>query len=46
MYNMGWDRDSTKDQDTLNNDEILHMLDHAANEPDILQEAEKRQNRI
>jgi hypothetical protein len=31
---------------TLNNDEILHMLYHAANEPDILQEAEKRQNRI
>jgi hypothetical protein len=31
---------------TLNNDEILHMLYHAAHEPDILQEAEKRQNRI
>jgi hypothetical protein len=31
---------------TFNNDEILHMLYHAANEPDILQEAEKRQNRI
>jgi hypothetical protein len=31
---------------TLNNDDILHMLYHAANEPDILQEAEKRQNRI
>jgi hypothetical protein len=31
---------------TLNNDEMLHMLYHAANEPDILQEAEKRQNRI
>jgi hypothetical protein len=31
---------------TLNNDEILHMLYHAANEPDILQEAEKRQSRI
>jgi hypothetical protein len=30
----------------LNNDEILHMLYNAANEPDILQEAEKRQNRI
>jgi hypothetical protein len=30
----------------LNDDEILHMLYHAANEPDILQEAEKRQNRI
>jgi hypothetical protein len=31
---------------TLNNDEILHMLYHAANEPDILQEAEKRQHHI
>jgi hypothetical protein len=31
---------------TLNNDEILHMLYHAASEPDILQEAEKRQNHI
>jgi hypothetical protein len=31
---------------TLNNDEILHMLYNAANEPDILQEAEKRQNHI
>jgi hypothetical protein len=31
---------------TLNNDETLHMLYHAANEPDILQEAEKRQNCI
>jgi hypothetical protein len=30
----------------LNNDEILHMLYNAANEPDILHEAEKRQNRI
>jgi hypothetical protein len=35
-----------KTRNTLNNDEILHMLYHAANEPDILQEAEKRQNRI
>jgi hypothetical protein len=35
-----------KTRNTLNNDEILHMLHHAANEPDILQEAEKRQNRI
>jgi hypothetical protein len=34
-----------KTRNTLNNDDILHMLDHAANEPDILQEAEKRQNR-
>jgi hypothetical protein len=35
-----------KTRNTLNNDEILHMLYHAANEPDILHEAEKRQNRI
>jgi hypothetical protein len=35
-----------KKRNTLNNDEILHMLYHAANEPDILQEVEKRQNRI
>jgi hypothetical protein len=35
-----------KTRNTLNNDDILHMLYHAANEPDILQEAEKRQNRI
>jgi hypothetical protein len=35
-----------KSRNTLKNDEILHMLFHAANEPDILQEAEKRQNRI
>jgi hypothetical protein len=35
-----------KTRPTLNNDEILHMLYNAANEPDILQEAEKRQNRI
>ena len=35
-----------KTRNTLNNEEILHMLYHAANEPDILQEAEKRQNRI
>jgi hypothetical protein len=35
-----------KTRATLNNDEILHMLYNAANEPDILQEAEKRQNRI
>jgi hypothetical protein len=37
---------SLKTRATLNNDEILHMLYNAANEPDILQEAEKRQNRI
>jgi hypothetical protein len=30
-----------KTRATLNNDEILHMLFHAANEPDILQEGEK-----
>jgi hypothetical protein len=35
-----------KTRNTLNDDEILHMLYHAANEPYILQEAEKRQNRI
>jgi hypothetical protein len=35
-----------KTRNTLNNDEILHMLYHAENEPDILQEAEKIQNRI
>jgi hypothetical protein len=35
-----------KNRNTLNNDEIFCMLYHAANEPDILQEAEKRQNRI
>jgi hypothetical protein len=31
---------------SMNNYEILHMLYHPANEPDILQESEKRQNRI
>jgi hypothetical protein len=30
---------SMKTRATLNNDEILHMLYHAANEPYILQEA-------
>jgi hypothetical protein len=35
-----------KTRATLNNDEILHMLYNAANEPYVLQEAEKRQNRI
>jgi hypothetical protein len=35
-----------KTRATLNDNEILHMLYHAANEPDILQEAEKRQNLI
>jgi hypothetical protein len=46
MYKMGWNRDSTKFRATLNNDKILHMLYNAANEPDVLREAEKRQNRI
>jgi hypothetical protein len=31
-----------KTRSILNNDEILHILYNAANEPDILQEAEKR----
>jgi hypothetical protein len=35
-----------KTRTTLNDNEILHMLYHAADGPDILQEAEKRQNRI
>jgi hypothetical protein len=35
-----------KTRATLNNDDILHILYHAANEPDTLQEAEKKQNRI
>jgi hypothetical protein len=35
-----------KTRTTLNDNEILHMLYHAANEPDILQEAENKQNRI
>jgi hypothetical protein len=35
-----------KTRATLNDNEILHMLYHAANEPEILQEAEERQNRI
>jgi hypothetical protein len=35
-----------KTRATLNNDEILHILYNAANEPYILQEAEKRHNRI
>jgi hypothetical protein len=35
-----------KNRTTLNDNEFLHMLYHAANEPDILQEAEKRQHRI
>jgi hypothetical protein len=35
-----------KTRNTLSDDEILHMLYNPANEPDIQQEAEKRQNRI
>jgi hypothetical protein len=35
-----------KTRATLNNDEMLHMLYHALNEPNILQEAGNRQNRI
>jgi hypothetical protein len=35
-----------KTRNTLSDDEILHMLFNAAREPDILQEAEKRQNPI
>jgi hypothetical protein len=35
-----------KTRNTLSDEEILHMLYNAANEPGILHEAEKRQNRI
>jgi hypothetical protein len=35
-----------KPRTTLIDYEMLHMLYHAANEPDILQEAEKRQHLI
>jgi hypothetical protein len=35
-----------KTRNTLSDKEILNMLYNAADEPDILQEAEKRQNRI
>jgi hypothetical protein len=35
-----------KTRNKLSNNEILHMLYHAANEPNIFQEAEKRQNHI
>jgi hypothetical protein len=42
MHNMGWNRDSPLKRNTLSDDEILHMLYNAANEPDILQETEKR----
>jgi hypothetical protein len=31
---------------TLSDNEILHILYNSSNEPDILQEVEKRQNRI
>jgi hypothetical protein len=33
-------------RNTLSYNDILHMLYHASNEPNLLQEAEKRQNRI
>jgi hypothetical protein len=33
-------------RNTLSDTEILHILYHAANKPDNLQESEKRQNRI
>jgi hypothetical protein len=35
-----------KTRNTSSDDEILHMLYNAENEPDILQEAEKRHNHI
>jgi hypothetical protein len=35
-----------KTRNTLSDNDILHMLYHASNEPDILQEAEKRQTHI
>jgi hypothetical protein len=35
-----------KTRNTLSDDEILHMLYNAENEPDILQEVENRQHRI
>jgi hypothetical protein len=35
-----------KTRATINDNEIAHMLYHTENEPDILQEAEKRQHRI
>jgi hypothetical protein len=35
-----------KTRNTLSDDEMLHMLYNTASEPDILQEAEKRQHRI
>jgi hypothetical protein len=46
MHKMGWNIIPLKTRNTLSDDDILHMLYNAANEPDILQEAEKRQNRI
>jgi hypothetical protein len=45
MHKMGWNRTPLKTRNTLSDNNILHMLYNAANEPDILQEAEKRQNR-
>jgi hypothetical protein len=47
MHKRGWNRDSPfKTRNTLSDNDILYMLYHAENEPDILQEAEKRQYRI
>jgi hypothetical protein len=48
MYEVRWGGTEIplKTRSTLKNDETLHMLYHAANEPDILQESEKRQNHI
>jgi hypothetical protein len=46
MYRWAGTEIPLKTRNILNNDEILHMLYHAANEPDILQEAEKSQNCI
>jgi hypothetical protein len=46
MHKMGWNRYSPKTRNTVSDDEILHMVYNAANKPDILQESEKRQNRI
>jgi hypothetical protein len=46
MHKMGGTEIPLKTRNILNDNKILHMLYHAANEPDILQEAEKRQNSI
>jgi hypothetical protein len=39
MHKMGWSIYSPKTRNSLSDDEILHMLYNAANEPDVLQEA-------